>query len=104
MEHSHVPLLAQKHHHINYFRYVDDILLVFDSAHTNIQAILDDFNAIHPRLLFTSELEHNSINYLDVSIHKSHTSVNFSVYRIPTFSDAIIPTPQTTPPPTSTQR
>jgi hypothetical protein len=53
---------------------------------------LSDFNAIHPRLVFTPELEHNSsINYLDVSIFKTHTAVNIAVYRKPTFSDAIIP-------------
>jgi hypothetical protein len=27
-----------------------DVLLIFDSTHTNIHAILNDFNAIHPRL------------------------------------------------------
>jgi hypothetical protein len=39
LEHSHLPSLAQKHRLINYFRYVDDILLICDSSHTSIQAI-----------------------------------------------------------------
>jgi hypothetical protein len=49
IEHSRIPLLAQKHLLIDYFRYVDDILLIFDTQHTNIHAILKDFNSIHPQ-------------------------------------------------------
>jgi hypothetical protein len=83
IEHSHMPLLAQKHLLINYFRYVDDILLIFDSQHTNIHAILNDFNSIHPKLLFTAEIEqNNSINYLQNPLSLIPSS----------------PTPQTTPP------
>ena len=39
---------------VNYCRHVDDILLIFDSNHTNIQKILDDFNTLHPKLQFTA--------------------------------------------------
>jgi len=59
---------------MNYFRYVDDILLIFDSNHTNIQAILTDFNTIHPKLHLTAETEQNNTkNYLDISIQKNCT-------------------------------
>jgi hypothetical protein len=47
IEHSHLPRLTQKHRLINYFRYVDDILLIYNSSHTGIQSILNDFNSIH---------------------------------------------------------
>jgi ABC-type lipoprotein export system ATPase subunit len=57
IEHTHLPFLTQKHKLVNYFRYVDDILLIYDSHHTNIQAILDDFNSLHPNLQFTEEME-----------------------------------------------
>ena len=36
---------------------MDDILLTFDSNHSNIQKILDDFNSLRPKLLFTVETE-----------------------------------------------
>jgi len=36
-----------KHKIINYFKYVDDILIIFDPTHSSIQAILDDFNTLH---------------------------------------------------------
>ena len=55
IEHTHLPYLAQKHKLVNYFRYVDDVLLIYDSLHTDIQAILHDFNSIHPHLQFTQE-------------------------------------------------
>jgi len=72
LEHLHLAHISNKHKIINYLRYVDDILLIFDSNHTNIQNILDDFNTIHPNLKFTAETEtNNKINYLDVTIHKT---------------------------------
>ena len=72
--------------------FVDDILLIFYSNHTNIQTTLDDFNTVHPSLKFTAEMETNStINYLDVTIHKPPTGWRTSIYRKPTFTDTIIP-------------
>ena len=69
MEHLHLARLSTKHKIINYFRYVDDILMIFDSNHTNIQTVLDDFNAVHPKLKFPAEMEsNNKINYLDITI------------------------------------
>ena len=92
MEHVHLARLSTKHKIIDYFRYVDDILLIFDSNHTDIQTILNDFNAIHPKLKFTAEIEtDNKINYLDVTIHRTPTDWKMSIYRMPTFTDTIIP-------------
>jgi hypothetical protein len=64
-EHQHMAELSTKHKIINYFRYVDDILIIYDSNHSDIQAILADINTLHPNLQFTSETEKdNTINYL----------------------------------------
>jgi len=69
-ETSHIAHLTKKHVIINYFCYVDDILIL-DSAHTNIQSILTYFNSIHPNLHFTTETEqNNAINYLDIPFTK----------------------------------
>jgi hypothetical protein len=54
-EHKHLPSITQKHKIVNYFRYVDDILVIFDSTHTYVPDILTDFNVIHPHLHFTAE-------------------------------------------------
>ena len=92
IEHLHLAHLTHRHRIINYWRYVDDILLAFDPNHTNIQAIVHDFNAIHPKLQFTAETERdNTLNYLDISIHRTPTDIKTSIYRKPTFTDTIIP-------------
>jgi hypothetical protein len=92
VENSHLAHLAQKHRIINYFRYVDDILLIFNPNHTDIQVILTDFNSLQPKLHFTAEIEqNNTLNYLDVSIHKTPTNMKTSIYRKPSFTDTIIP-------------
>jgi hypothetical protein len=90
-EDVHLAHLSHKHRIINYFRYVDDILLIFDSNHTYIQTILIDFNALHPNLKFTAEVEKDVINFLDISTHKTPNNLKTSIYRKPTFTDTIIP-------------
>ena len=70
-EQKHLPHITRKHKIINYCRYVDDILIIFYSSHNNIQQIVNNFNALHPNLHFTAEMEKDqSLNYLDVSIHR----------------------------------
>ena len=91
-ENTHLARLSQKRKIINYFRYVDDILLIFDFNHTHIQAILMDFNTSHLHLKFTAEIgRDNIINYLDTSIQKTPNNLKTSIYRKPTFTDTIIP-------------
>ena len=91
IENTHLARLSHKHKIINYFRYVDDILIIFDSAHSDIQTILTDFNALQPNLHFTAEVKRDqTINYLDISIHKT-PDLRTSIYRKPTFTDIIIP-------------
>jgi hypothetical protein len=71
---------------------VDDILLIYDANHTDVQNILNDFNAIHPKMRFTVETEtENKINYLDVTIHRTPKNGKTSIYRRPIFTDSIIP-------------
>jgi hypothetical protein len=90
-EHTHIPHLTGKHKRINYFRYVDDILIIFDTDHTNIQSILTNFNTLHPNMKFTTQLEqNNTINFLDTTIHKTHDNIEISIYRKPTFTDTTI--------------
>jgi hypothetical protein len=60
IEHTYLPCPAQKHKLINYFHFVNDILLIYDLQHTNIHTILNDFNYIHPNLVFTQETEQNN--------------------------------------------
>jgi hypothetical protein len=75
MENVQLARLSHKNGIIDYFRYVDDILLIFDPEFTDIQSILTDFNTSHPNLHFTAETERdNTINYLDIYIQKTPTT------------------------------
>ena len=105
IEHLHLAHLTHKHNIINYCQYVDDILLIFDSNHTNIQTILKDFHALHPKLHFTAEAERDhTLHCLDISLHRTPTNVRTAIYRKPTFADTIIPTPVSTPHTTNMQQ
>ena len=84
--------ITRKHKIINYCRYVDNMLIIFDSSHTNIQQIVNDFSALHPNLQFTAEMEkYQSLNCLDISIYRTPTDINTAIYRKPSFTDTIIP-------------
>ena len=92
IEHLHLPLLTKKHKIIDYCRYVDDILIIFDINHSNIYDITNDFNSLHPKLHFTAETEiDRNLNYLDISIHRTPTHLTTAIFRKPTFTDTIIP-------------
>jgi len=47
LEDTHLTHLRNKHNITAYFRYVDDILIIYDFRHTDIKNILEDFNTFH---------------------------------------------------------
>jgi hypothetical protein len=82
VEHTLIPHLSMKHKLVNYFQFVDGILLIFDSNETDIESILTDFNTLHPNLKFTAEIEHNQSpghhhthgtrQYKDINLQETH--------------------------------
>jgi len=76
LQNKEVYYLLIKHNVTGYFRYVDDVLIIYDTSKSNIHVILDDFNKLAPKLKFTLEEETNrEINYLDITIQrKQHNS------------------------------
>jgi hypothetical protein len=74
-----------------YFRYVDNILVVYKGNTTNIKKVLNSFNNINPELKFSMEQEKdNKLNFLDITITKDANKLTYEVYRKPTTSDTII--------------
>ena len=91
VEHSYITNLTQKHGIMNYCRYVDDILIIFDPNHSGIQKILNDFNFLHSKLRLTAETEDDcTLNYLEISIRRTLTGLRTAIFRKPTFTDTII--------------
>jgi hypothetical protein len=50
LEHNKIINILKKRHIIDYYRYVDDILIVYNTHATNIQDTLTDFNTLHPKI------------------------------------------------------
>ena len=88
-----------QHNVLGYFRYVDDILIIYKEDHTDIHHVLNLFNNTTPTLSFTMETENNSnIDFLDITIYKTN-ELAFRIYRKPTATDHIISHDSNHPPP-----
>jgi len=74
-----------------YKRYVDDILIIYNQNKIHEQTILQEINKIDKNLQFKmSTEEKNTINYLDIAIHRNNNNVDISIYRKPTGTDTTI--------------
>ena len=77
---------------MGYFRYVDDLLIIYNERKTGIEDLLCCFNNITPKLNFTIEKEtRGSINFLDVTIHRDVNRFSIDIQRKPTYTDSVIP-------------
>jgi hypothetical protein len=61
IEHNHIINILQRHHIIDYYRYVDDILNINNDNCTNIDDTLKEFNSIHPNTPWKNRLIINLI-------------------------------------------
>ena len=76
---------------VYYKHYVDDILIIYDQNKTNKQTVLEEIYKIDQNLQFKiSTEENNTINYLDITIHRNNNNVDISIYRKPTGTDTTI--------------
>ncbi|GFG38801.1 hypothetical protein Cfor_02813 [Coptotermes formosanus] len=74
------------------FRYIGDILILYDHTSTDINNLLNELNQIHQNIIYTLEPENNrQINFLDVTISTANEELKFNIYRKPTYTDTIIP-------------
>jgi hypothetical protein len=78
---------------IRYFRYVDDILIVYKNRMTNIHEILELFKTYYSTMTFTMEEEesNNRIKFIDITVQKTDNNISFYINRKPTATDTIIP-------------
>jgi len=77
---------------IGYFRYLDNLPIIYSERKTDREDLLYWFNNITPKLNFTIEKEtRGSINFLDLTIHRDVNRFSIDIYRKPTYTDSIIP-------------
>jgi hypothetical protein len=87
LEHKYInPILNTQV--IAYYRYIDDMFIIYNKKKTNIEETLKDFNNIQPSIKFTIEKEkQRKIIYLDITIHRRNNQFELSIYRKPTKTD-----------------
>lgn len=75
-----------------WFRYVDDVICLFNGSDSLLKSFLVDINSIHDNIVFTMEdSSNNSLPYLDLRISVLDNSFDFDIYRKPTNTDTLIP-------------
>jgi len=74
-----------------YARYVDDILLIYNTKHTTPELIHSHINKVHPNLQFTATFEHNNnISFLDLPINRHPIQIEIDIFQKPTTTDTTI--------------
>jgi hypothetical protein len=78
---------------IFYSRYVDDVLILYDQQKLDENMILYKINELDRNLQFKISTEtKNTINYLDLLIHRNSSNITIRIYRKPTETDTVIHT------------
>jgi hypothetical protein len=72
----------KENRHIRFFaRYIDDVLIIYDSATTTAESFLEDHNAMHSKMKHNMETKNNQqINYLDLNIHRKTNEIVLGIY------------------------
>ena len=91
-ENDHILNNNRFHNHITYYyRYVDDILILWSGSKERLTEFVDYINSIHSKIKFTLELENNkSLNFLDLTIRNVNNKHTFEIYRKPSHTGVII--------------
>jgi hypothetical protein len=92
MEHTKLVDILIQHQILGNFRYVDDVLLVYDATLTDIHTVLNNFNDATSPLQFTLEEEvHQQISFLDINIYSDTHHFTYGIYLKHTATATIIP-------------
>jgi hypothetical protein len=90
-EDIHIKQLLDTKNIALYTRYVDDILIIYDTTEIQPHIINIYINHIHDNIKLDPKYEtHNSINYLDLTITRRQTNLEIDIYRKPITTDATI--------------
>jgi hypothetical protein len=98
-EQLYVKHLPEKRAITFYTRYMDDILIIFDSSKTTTNEIQEQTKNIHKSLeLKLNRESNNSIEYLDLLVTRQTDQLEIDIYRKPTTTDLTIHVTSNQPP------
>jgi hypothetical protein len=68
-----------------WFRYIDDVFLVWTASEASLMEFMNFINTIHPNIQFTSNYSTTSVNFLDVLVTlETDGTINTDLYNKPT--------------------
>ena len=51
-----------------WWRYIDDIFLIWEHVEESLKLFLEKINSIHPTIKFTEDWSYSSVNFLDIKV------------------------------------
>ena len=91
LEDFHIKLLLDSKRISFYSRYVDDILVIYDTTRTNPETIVHHANSMHSNIRLSPTLEtNNQISFLDLLIIRKFQLLEIDIYRKPNTTDTTI--------------
>ena len=91
LEHIHIGPLIESKQILFYTRYIDDILIIYDTKSTDQDYLIQHTNSMHTNLHFKPTQEENScINFLDLTIIRKTSHLETDIYCKPTTTDTTI--------------
>jgi hypothetical protein len=91
LENTHIKHLLDSESITFYARYVDDILIIYDSSHTNPNEITLYANTIHNNIQINPTPENaGQINFLDLTITRKTTNLEIDIFRKSTTTNTTI--------------
>jgi len=88
LENTHLKQILDAKNITFYARYVDDILLIYNTKHTTPEKIHSHINKVHPNLQFTPTFENNNtISFLELLVIRQPTQTEIYIFRKLTTTD-----------------
>ena len=67
-----------------WWRYIDDIFLIWEHGEESLKLFLEKINKIHPTIKFTADWSYSSVNFLDVKVIMKDGKIITDLYVKPT--------------------
>jgi len=91
LERTHIKPLLDTKRIIFYTRYIDDILIIYDTAQTNLDTITHYANTINSNLkLCPTPEQNNRVSFIDLTIIRNNPHLEIDIFQKPTTTDTII--------------